>query len=134
MNGLSLLAPLPEKHIKDALVVSSEKEFVLLGSENFDVLADVDVGAPVLIYVSHDDRSTVDYGGTFDGVVGDRLEMRRLEQAGYRPASTAGEKWGCYWKVKQLHELLQPKQLSDIKLASGKYLRGVPHGPILVAG
>ena len=134
MNGLSLLAPLPVEHIEGALTVSSNKEFVLLGSESFDILKDVDIGAPVYIYVSHDDRSSVEYLGTFLGVVGDLSEMRRLEAAGFRPNTTAGEKWGCYWKVKGLAKLAKPIPLSEIQLPSKKYLLGIPHGPILIAG
>jgi hypothetical protein len=134
MNGLSLLAPLPVEHIEAALTVSSNKEFVLLGSESYDILKDVDIGSPVYIYVSHDDRSSVEYVGTFLGVVGDLSEMRRLEVAGFRPNTTADEKWGFYWKLKGLAKLAKPVPLSQIQLPSKKCLRGVPHGPMLIAG
>jgi len=134
MNGLSHLAPLPVEHLEAALTVSSNKDFVLLGSESFDVLNEVGIGAHVYIYVSHDDRSSVEYVGTFLGIVGDLVEMRRLERAGFRPTTTDGEKWGCYWKVKGLAKLAKPIPLSEIQLPSKKYFRGIPHGPMLIAG
>jgi hypothetical protein len=133
MNGLSLLAPVPKEHIEAALAVLSTKEFVLFGSENFDVLKEVDPGAKTYIYISHDDRTVVEYTATFAGIVGELSEMRRLEQSGYRPATTLGEKWAFYWKVKGLEKLPHPLPLAEIQLPSGKYLRGVPHGPMFVA-
>jgi len=134
MNGLSLLAPVPKQHVEAALDVLKDREFVLFGSERWEELKDVDIGAKTYIYVSHQEStSEIEYTGTFLGVVGDPLEMRKLEKAGYRPASAAGEKWGCYWKVTGLEKLVKPLPLSEVQLPSGKYLRGVPRGPLLVA-
>ncbi|MFC6673180.1 hypothetical protein [Marinobacterium aestuariivivens] len=120
-------------HIQGAIDILKDKDFVLFGSEAFDVFEKTDIGAKVLIYASHDESEpVVSYVGIFEGIIGDPMEMRRLEKRGYRPKSTAGEKWGFYWKVKGIEPLDQPVRLSEVQLASGKYLDGYPRGPLHV--
>ena len=130
-SGYSLLAPVPIMHLRGAMEILESKEFALLGSEAFDVFAKTDIGTKVLIYASHDDAEpVVSYAGVFEGIVGDPIEMRRLEKQGFRPESTAGEQWGFFWKLKEITPLEQPMQLSSIQLTSGRYLDGYPRGPL----
>jgi hypothetical protein len=97
MSGYSLLAPVPIMHLKGAIDILKDKDFALFGSDAFDVFEKTDVGAKVLIYASHDESEpVVGYVGIFEGIIGDPMEMRRLEKQGYRPKSTEGEKWGFY--------------------------------------
>lgn len=133
MTNHSLLAPIPADHLEEAIQISQDKEFVLFGSEAFDVLEKTPVGAKLLIYVSHDDAEpVVRIGGTYEGYEGNPVEMRRLEREGYRPPSTHGEKWALYWKAAGLEVLEQPVPLGEIQLPSGKYLEAYPRGPLLV--
>lgn len=133
MPGYSLLVPIPVMHLEGALEILEKREFVLFGSEAFDVFEKTEVGTKILIYVSHDEATPeVGYIGTYGGLVGDPMEMRRLEKDGFRPPTTAGEKWGFYWKVTGLNKLDQPIPLSEIQLASGGYMKGYPRGPIHV--
>ena len=133
MLGYSLLAPIPVMHLRGAIEILQTKEFALFGSEAFDVLNDTASGTKVLIYASHDEAEPiVSYVGTFSGIVGDPMEMRKLEKAGYRPGTTEGEKWSFYWKIKEIEPLSTPIPLSEIQLASGRYLNGYPRGPLHV--
>jgi hypothetical protein len=133
MSGFSLLAPIPVTHLQGAVEILAEKEFVLFGSEAFDVFEKTEIGTKVLIYVSHDAAEpVVSYTATYGGFVGQSLEMRRLEREGYRPPSTMGEKWSFYWKIFALQALAERIPLSEIQLASGGYLKSVPRGPLHV--
>ena len=131
MTGYSLLAPIPRMHLEGALSVLDEKEFALFGSESFDVFTNTEIGSRVLIYVSHDESEPfITYEGRYGGLVGDPMEMRRLERQGFRPPSTVGEKWAFYWKVTDLKKLDKPIPFSEIQLSSGGYLKGYPRGPL----
>jgi hypothetical protein len=131
VKGYSLLAPIPRMHLDGAVDILAEKEFALFGSESFDVFEKTDVGTKVLIYVSHDQADPlITYEGRYGGLVGDPMEMRRLEKQGFRPHSTVGEKWAFYWKITDLKKLDTPIPFSEIQLASGGYLKGYPRGPL----
>ena len=134
MPGFALLAPIPLRHLEGAIELLKDKEFVLFGSDKFaDVFDKTEVGSEVLIYVSHDDAEpVVSYRGTYGGIVGSPMQMRRFEKQGYRPPSTVGEKWALYWKVSDITKLPKPIALSDIQLATGGYLKGYPRGPLHV--
>lgn len=133
MSGYSLLAPVPIMHLRGAIDILKAKDFALLGSKAFDVFEKTDIGTRVLIYASHNEAEpVVSYVGVFDGIIGTQIEMRRLEKEGYRPESTAGEKWEFYWKIKEIQALDQPLRLSEVQLTSGRYLDGYPRGPFHV--
>jgi len=133
MPGVALLAPIPARHLEAALKALTEKDFVLLGSGAYEVFRDVADGARVWIYVSHDTAEpVVRYKGVYRGVVGDLLGMRRLEKSGFRPLTTAGEKWSFYWKLAEIEKLERPVPLTDMQLATGAYLTGYPRGPLQV--
>ena len=135
MKGTAILAPIPACHLESALEVLKQKPFVLFGSEAWERFENTEIGSQVLIYVSHDQAEPlVKYTGTYEGLVGEQPKMRQLTKDGYRPQSTAGEKWSFFWKLANLQKLEVPIQLSDIKLASGKYLDGYPKGPLHVIG
>lgn len=135
-SGYSLLAPVPIPHLRGAVDILKGKEFALFGSEAFGVFEKTDIGTRgtrVLIYASHDKAEpVVGYVGTFDGIIGDPMEVGRSQKKGYRPESTAGEQWAFYWKVKDIEPLDPPVRLSDVQLASGGYVSGYPRGPIHV--
>jgi hypothetical protein len=135
MPGFALLAPIPLVHLQGAIELLKHKEFVLFGSDKFDVFEKTEVGSEVLIYVSHDDAEPlVTYRGTFGGIVGDPMQMRHLERQGYRPPSAVGEKFALFWKVSDVTKLAEPIALSDIRLATGAYLKGYSRGPLHVVG
>jgi predicted RNA-binding protein with PUA-like domain len=130
MPGYALLAPIPSRHLEGAIEVLKKKDFVLFGSEAFDVFKKTEVGSKVLIYVSHENAEpVVSYSAVYRGIVGDPMAMRQLEKEGYRPTSTTGERWGFYWKVSEIKKLSNPIPLSDIQLVSGNYLNSYPRGP-----
>lgn len=130
MPGFALLAPIPLRHLEGSIELLRDKEFVLFGSDKFDVFEKTEVGSEVLIYVSHDDAEpVVSYRGIYRGIVGEPMQMRHLERLGHRPPSTAEEKWALYWKVSNITKLAKPIALSDIQLPTGGYLKGYPRGP-----
>lgn len=135
MPGYSLLAPVPEVHIKAALAVLESKPFVCFGSESYDVFTRLEIGTKVYVYASHAEQRTeaVEFEAEYLGIVGAVSEMKKLENEGYRPATAVGEQWAFFWKVGGLKQLAKPIPLSSIQLPSGKYLKGVPHGPLQVA-
>lgn len=131
MSGYALLAPIPNIHLDDAIEILQTKEFVLFGSEAYGVFEKTEIGTKLLVYVFHDDAEpVVRYRGTYAGLVGDVQEMRELEKEGYRPPSTAGEKWAFYWKVSELIKLDDLIPLSVVQLPSGAHLKGLPRGPM----
>lgn len=134
MSKLAILAPVPVMHLKSALHVLAAKDFVLFGSENWGIFDQTAIGSPVFIYLSLANAvPEVSYVGVYQGLVKDSFEMLKLEKAGYRPESTSGEKgWGCYWKVNGIAMLDPPRSLGEFQLASGKYLSGIPRGPLHV--
>lgn len=129
----ALLAPIPFNHLQGALRLLTEKDFVLFGSGAYDVFASVEAGVEVLVYVSHDTANPVaTYRGVYRGLVDRPLDMRRLEKAGFRPMTTAGEKWPFFWKLSDIEKLASPYPLSNIRLPSGGYLNGYPRGPMQI--
>src|SRR5690554_3499931 len=100
MKGSAILAPIPARHLEGAIAVLKDKSFVLFGSEAWELFSNTEIGSKVLVYVSHDQAEpVVKHSGTYEGLVTDPMQMRKLEKEGYRPASTVGEKWGCLWKL-----------------------------------
>ena len=131
MGKSAFLAPIPYMHLEGALEVLKEKPFALFGTEAYDFFQDVETGAKVLIYRSHDDADpVVTHQGIYCGYVGDMGEMRRLERDGFRPETAVGERWAMYWKCSNIEMLPNPLPFGEIQLASGSYLRGYPRGPI----
>ncbi len=133
MPGYSLLAPVPMEHFEAALAVLKVKDFVLFGSESWEVLSKVELGAKTYIYVSHaPDQGHIKYEAVFLGLVHEPSQMKSLELEGYRPSTAVGEKWGFYWKVGGIKKLVNVLPISSVQLPSGKYLKTFPHGPIHV--
>jgi len=134
MGISSFLAPVPSEHLDGALDVLKEKPFVAFGTDAFEFFRTVERGARVLLYRSHDDAEPiVAYEGIYRGTEGDPAAMLRLAKGGFRPPSTAGERWGMYWKCSDIHSLQTPLELSEIQLVSGKFLSGYPRGPLATA-
>lgn len=134
MSTWAILAPIPIMHLNSALEVLEMKDFVLFGSKNWEIFDQTAIGSPLFIYLSYADAiPEVTYVGVYQGLVKESVEMLKLEKAGYRPPTTSGEKgWGCYWKVNGITKLNTPKPLREFQLASGKYLSGIPRGPLHV--
>ena len=133
MGKSAFVAPVPYMHLNGALEILETKAVALFGTEAFDFFQDVEVGAKVLIYRSHDEAEPlVSHQGIYKGYVGNMTEMRRLEHAGFRPPTTAGERWAMYWKCSDIQLLAEPIALGDIQLASGKYMTTYPHGPLAI--
>lgn len=127
MPGYSLLAPVPIEHLEAALAVLKMK-----GSESWEVLSKVEIGAKTYIYVSHADKGHIEYEAVFRGLVHQPSQMKSLELEGYRPSTAVGEKWSFYWKVDSIKKLVKVLPISSVQLPSGKYLKTFPRGPIQV--
>ena len=133
MPGHALLAPIPKMHLDSALAVLSKKAFVCFASDTWEPFKTLEMGSKIYIYVSHaEEESAVRYEGVFCGIVTEPVEMKKLEKEGFRPATTVGEKCGLFWKVREINPLSRPLPLSSIQLASGKYLKSYPRGPLQV--
>ena len=131
MGKSSFLAPIPYMHLDGAIEILKEKPFALFGTEAYDFFLDVEVGAKVLIYRSHEDADpVVTYQGIYCGYIGDMGEMRRLERQGFRPETTVGEQWGMYWRCSDIEILPEPLPFREVQLGSGNYLSSYPRGPI----
>lgn len=131
MAKSAFLAPVPYMHLEGAIEILQEKPFALFGTEVFDFFVDVELGARILIYRSHEEAEPlISHQGIYQGYVSDPFEMKKLEREGYRPPTTIGEKWGMYWKCSDIKSLSQPMAFGEIQLASRKYLSGYPRRPI----
>lgn len=135
MAKSAFLAPVPYMHLDEAIEILQERSFALFGTEAFDFFVDVEMGAKVMIYRSHEEAEPhISHQGVYRGYVGDAVEMKKLEREGYRPPTTLGEKWGMNWKCSDNKSLPQPMAFAEIQLASGKYLSGYPRGPMEIVG
>lgn len=126
----SFLAPVPYMHLDSAIEILQEKPFVLFGTEAFEFFRNVEEGARVLIYRSHEDIGPIYYQGIYRGYVSDPSEMKRLERNGFRPETTSGESWGMYWKCSDIQLLPHPIPLEQIQMVSRKYMKKYPRGPV----
>lgn len=146
--GLSLLAPVPARHIKSALDTFKIEGMVAFGSNAFSVFQTPEglagqkwKGATVLIYVSHPEP---DYPGFGPNILyaGKFVRWRPADRRGkhpepeYRPASTVTDtQWAGFWEIENLEKLPEKIALADLRSSVTKkpFKRGfTPEGPVPV--
>ncbi len=145
MFKFSILAPVPEVHLADALDVCAKCGSVAFGSNKYELfesetLAATEQKIPLLIYASKGSLPlgaySVTWIGFFDGYQRAKANGRHPEENRYRPSSTDTDgKFAGFWHVSSLKKLDPGNFLPvrDLQTKSGKLrLDAAPRGPELV--
>jgi hypothetical protein len=150
--GIALLAPVPARFLKSALVVCADQGRVAFGTAAWELFSKVDdeygAGIPVLIYPTHPDHDP-DHLCT-PSFVGFRAAYSHMQKSkvgkhpipALRPIGTVdGDEpdtgWALFWEVTELARLPKESRIAITSLTGegqNKPLSAgfVPHGPMLV--
>lgn len=141
----AILAPVPEEHLRSALLPSmTTAPYIGFGTNKWELLRQVDhmrngLPVPVLIYPSHEGapfNGRVEWFGWYHGHVFANAAGRHPQGSAVRPPTTVSDgRWAAFWNVTGLRflEAASRMPIGKIQGMKGGWRKDAPpHGPELV--